>query len=263
MSNQETSEKLHNIIKQQELLQQQQANLKAQEDALKKELASLQQIEKDERQQTITQYVQNWIQHYIQNHDLKGYNFEYNPTKMTIYYYNDKQSITAVCESFKNNTLETVSTKLEKLSQILQPYHVVYNYVTHVQKYLSEQFFIDDNNPYIEYDKETNQYKIKLTVYSYKEDVTRTCSNTIELSIAYVNGIVNMSILYIPDSYNKHRSIIRIDDHTLLKIEANGPYDSHDIYLTSIVSGSLDNFYPLLYQTISELDDRFAKITEV
>ena len=159
------------------------------------------------------------------------------------------------------------------MSQILQPYHVVYNYVTHVQKYLSEQFFIDDNNPYIEYDKETNQYKIKLTVYSYKEDVTRTCSNTIELSIAYVNGIVNMSILYIPDSYNKHRSIIRIDDHTLLKIEANGPYDSHDIYLTSIdshdiyltsiVSGSLDNFYPLLYQTISELDDRFAKITEV
>ena len=41
MNNQETSEKLHNIIKQQELLQQQQASLKAQEDALKKELASL------------------------------------------------------------------------------------------------------------------------------------------------------------------------------------------------------------------------------
>ena len=182
---------------------------------------------------------------------------------MAIYYYNDKQSITAVCESFKNDTLETVSTKLEKLGQILQPYHVVYDYVTHIQKHLNEQFFIDDNSPYIEYDKETNQYKIKLTVYSYKEDVTRTCSNTIELSIAYVNGIVNMSILYIPDSYNKHQSIIRIDDHTLLKIEANGPYDSHDIYLTSIVSGSLDNFYPLLYQTVSELDDRFAKITEV
>ena len=179
MNNPETSEKLHNIIKQQELLQQQQASLKAQEDALKKELASLQKIEKAEHQQTITQYVQNWIQNYIQNHDLKGYNFEYNPTKMAIYYYNDKQSITAVCESFKNDSLETVSTKLEKLGQILQPYHVVYDYVTHIQKYLSEQFFIDDNNPYIEYDKETNQYKIKLTVYSYKEDVTRTCYNTI------------------------------------------------------------------------------------
>lgn len=263
MSNQETSEKLHNIIKQQELLQQQQANLKDQEDALKKELASLQKIEKAEHQQTITQYVQNWIQHYIQNHDLKGYNFEYNPTKMTIYYYNDKQSITAVCESFKNNTIETVSTKLEKLSQILQPYHVVYNYVTHVQKYLSEQFFIDDNNPYIEYDKETNQYKIKLNVYSYKEDVTRTCSNTIELSIAYVNGIVNMSTLYIPDSYNKHRSIIRIDENTTLKIKSTSIYDTHDIYLSTTVSGSLGNFYPLLYQTVSELDNRFDKIMEV
>ena len=34
---------------------------------------------------------------------------------MAIYYYNDKQSITAVCESFKNDSLETVSTKLEKI----------------------------------------------------------------------------------------------------------------------------------------------------
>lgn len=263
MSNQETSEKLHNIIKQQELLQQQQASLKAQEDALKKELASLQKIEKDERQQTITEYVQNWIQHYIQNHDLKGYNFEYNPTKMAIYYYNDKQSITAVCESFKNDSLETVSTKLEKLGQILQPYHVVYDYVTHIQKHLSEQFFIDDNNPYIEYDKENNQFKIKLTIYSYKKYVLRTYSNTIKLSITYVDGIVNMSILYIPDSNDRHQSVIRIDDHTLLTIEATSSYGTHDIYLSTTISGSLDNFYPLLYQTISELDNHFDKIMEV
>lgn len=263
MSTQETSEKLHNIIKQQELLQQQQANLKAQEDALKKELASLQQIEKAEHQQTITQYVQNWIQHYIQNHDLKGYNFEYNSTKMAIYYYNDKQSITAVCEPFKNDSLETISTKLEKIGQILQPYHVVYDYVTHIQKHLNEQFFIDDNNPYIEYDKENDQFKIKLTIYSYKTDIIRTYSNTIELSITYVDGVVNISILYIPDSHDRHQSVIRIDDHTLLTIEANSSYGTHDIYLSTTVSGSLDNFYPLLYQTISELDDRFDKIMEV
>lgn len=263
MNNPETSEKLHNIIKQQELLQQQQANLKAQEDALKKELASLQQIEKAEHQQTITQYVQNWIQHYIQNHDLKGYNFEYNSTKMAIYYYNDKQSITAVCEPFKNDSLETISTKLEKIGQILQPYHVVYDYVTHIQKHLNEQFFIDDNNPYIEYDKENDQFKIKLTIYSYKTDIIRTYSNTIELSITYVDGVVNISILYIPDSHDRHQSVIRIDDHTLLTIEANSSYGTHDIYLSTTVSGSLDNFYPLLYQTISELDDRFDKIMEV
>ena len=263
MSNQETSEKLSNIIKQQELLQQQQANLKAQEDALKKELASLQKIEKDERQQTITQYVQNWIQNYIQNHDLKGYNFEYNPTKMAIYYYNDKQSITAVCESFKNDSLETVSTKLKKLSQILQPYHVVYDYVTHIQKHLNEQFFIDDNNPYIEYDKENDQFKINLTIYSYKTDVVRTYSNTIELSITYVDGVVNMSILYIPDSNDRHQSVIRIDENTTLRIKSSGLYDTHDIYLSTTVSGSLDNFYPLLYQTVSELDDRFNKLIEI
>lgn len=263
MNNQETSEKLHNIIKQQELLQQQQANLKAQEDALKKELASLQKIEKDECQQTITQYVQNWIQNYIQNHDLKGYNFEYNPTKMAIYYYNDKQSITAVCESFKNDTLETVSTKLEKLGQILQPYHVVYDYVTHIQKHLNEQFFIDDNSPYIEYDKENDQFKIKLTIYNYKTDVSGTHSNTIELSITYVNGVVNMSILYIPDSNDRHQSVIRIDENTTLRIKSSGLYDTHDIYFSTTVSGSLDNFYPLLYQTVSELDDRFDKIMEV
>lgn len=263
MNNPETSEKLHNIIKQQELLQQQQASLKAQEDTLKKELASLQQIEKAEHQQAITQYVQNWIQHYIQNHDLKGYNFEYNPTKMAIYYYNDKQSITAVCESFKNDSLETVSTKLKKLSQILQPYHVVYDYVTHIQKHLNEQFFIDDNNPYIEYDKENDQFKINLTVYSYKTDVVRTYSNTIELSITYVDGVVNMSILYIPDSNDRHQSVIRIDENTTLRIKSSGLYDTHDIYLSTTVSGSLDNFYPLLYQTVSELDDRFDKITGV
>ena len=182
---------------------------------------------------------------------------------MAIYYYNDKQSITAVYESFKNDTLETVSTKLEKLGQILQPYHVVYDYVTHIQKHLSEQFFIDDNNPYIEYDKETNQYKIKLTVYSYKEDVIRTYSNTIELSITYVDGVVNMSILYIPDSNDRHQSVIRIDENTTLRIKSSGLYDTHDIYLSTTVSGSLDNFYPLLYQTISELDDRFNKMIEV
>ena len=263
MNNPETSEKLHNIIKQQELLQQQQASLKAQEDALKKELASLQQIEKAEHQQTITQYVQNWIQHYSQNHDLKGYNFEYNPTKMTIYYYNDKQSITAVCESFKNDTLETVSTKLEKLSQILQPYQVVYDYVTHIQKHLNEQFFIDDNSPYIEYDKENDQFKIKLTIYNYKTDVSGTHSNTIELSIAYADNVVNMSILYIPDSNDRHQSVIQIDEDTTLRIRSSGLYDTHDIYLSTTISGSLDNFYPLLYQTISELDDRFDKIIEV
>ena len=69
--------------------------------------------------------------------------------------------------------------------------------------------------------------------------------------------------LYIPDSNDRHQSVIQIDENTTLRIKSTGLYDTHDIYLSTTISGSLDNFYPLLYQTISELDDRFAKITEV
>ena len=262
MNTQETSEKLHNIIKQQELLQQQQVSLKAQEDALKKELASLEKVEADNRRQLLIEFVQNWIQDYIQNHDLNGYKLECIPSKMTIYYYNEDKSTTPVCESFKNDSLETISTKLEKLAQILKVYTIVDRYIDHIQQHLSDQFYLDEK-PSVYYNHENEQFEIKFTIYGLETDIFRANSNTIDVIVTFTDNSVSLSITYTPTSYDKRQSIIRIDDHTTLTIESDGPYDTHDIYLRTKVYGSLNNFYPLLYQTISELDDRFSKIMEV
>lgn len=218
------SEELFRIKKELASLQEREAELNKQAEALATEIEKNAELETLNEKAKIDQCVQNWISENETKLCQNGFTFDYdaNFTK-TLWYHKKDSNKALVARQFNFTTLEQVDEILTNIEHIITLYQTVMSKpISDNDKDFKENLYIAHAN-YVQ------------TEYNTKS------GDTIHVTMQYDGSHVTLKVSYdSSEFYNKDTTIIKLSDTTHVTIFSHG-YDNHEVDLVDESTCSLDN----------------------